>query len=213
MLVPEMVILDFGAGRGAALSCGAYGFKTRLMTLRGKVARVIACDVDEVVLENPGADETVVIQPDVELPFADGTFDLIVADYVFEHIADPVLVSAELRRILRPGGWMCARTPNKYCLISLLTRMIRNTQHKRVLRWAQPERQSIDVFPTVFKLNSRRAIANIFIPEAFDNFTYGYEAQLSYFFNSRSVFALILLLNRLTPPGMKSGLFVFLRKK
>ena len=112
LLAPEMVILDFGAGRGAALSCGAYGFKKRLMTFRGKVARVVACDVDEVLLENSGADETVVIQPDVELPFADRTFDLIVADYVFEHIVDPVLVSAELRRILRPGGWICACTPN-----------------------------------------------------------------------------------------------------
>ena len=41
------------------------------MTLRGKVKKVIACDVDEVVLSNPGADEAVVIQPDAPLPFAD----------------------------------------------------------------------------------------------------------------------------------------------
>ena len=179
LLEPGMAVLDFGAGRGAALTGSAYGFKKRLMTLRGKVAKVIACDVDKVVLENPGADESVVIQPDVALPFADRTFDLIVADYVFEHIADPALVSAEMRRILRPGGWICARTPNKYCLISLLTRMIRNSHHKRLLRWVQPERQSIDVFPTVFKLNSKRAIANFFMPDVFDNFTYRYEAEPS----------------------------------
>lgn len=183
------------------------------MALRTKVAKVVACDVDQAVLSNPGADETVVIQPDEPLPFADGAFDLIVSDFVFEHIADPALVSKELRRILKPGGWICARTPNQYCLISLVTRLIDNSKHSRILRRVQPERQSIDVFPTVFNLNSKRAITTWFPPNAFDNFTYRYEAEPSYFFNNSAVFALMLLVNWLTPPVMKSGLFVFLRKK
>ena len=68
-------------------------------------------------------------------------------------------------------------------------------------------------FPTVFKFNSKRAIANWFRSDAFDNYTYRYEAEPSYFFNNRAVFALMLLINRLSPPVMKSGLFVFLRKK
>ena len=183
------------------------------MTFRGRVAKVIVCDVDEVVLQNPGADETVVIRPDEPLPFADGAFDLIVSDFVFEHIADPALVSKELRRILKPNGWICARTPNKYCLISLVTRLIHNSRHAHILRRVQPERQSIDVFPTVFKLNCKRAIMTWFPPDAFDNFTYRYEAEPSYFFNNQAVFALMLFINWLLPPIMKSGLFVFLKKK
>lgn len=155
----------------------------------------------------------IVIRADELLPFADGTFDLIVSDFVFEHIADPALVSKELQRILKPGGWICARTPNKYCLISLVTRLIRNSKHVGILRRVQPERQSIDVFPTVFKLNDKRAITTWFPPDAFDNFTYRYEAEPSYFFNSQAVFALMLLINWLTPLVMKSGLFVFLKKR
>ena len=213
LLEPSMTVLDFGAGRGATLADSDCDYKKQLMTLRGKASKVIACDVDEAVLDNPGADTAIVIQVDELLPFADGTFDLIVSDFVFEHIADPAPVSAELSRILKPGGWICARTPNKYCLISLMTRLIRNSRHSRLLRWVQPERKSIDVFPTVFKLNSKRDISAWFRPEAFDNFTYRYEAEPSYFFNSRSVFALMLLLNRLSPPMMKTALFVFLRKK
>jgi len=213
LLASNMTVLDFGGGRGAALTEGDCVFKKRLMTFKGKVAKVIACDVDEAVLSNPGADETMVIQPDQPLPFADASFDLIVSDFVFEHIADPARVSGELRRILKPGGWLCARTPNQYCLISLITRLIHNSRHSRLLRRVQPERQSIDVFPTVFKLNSKRAITTWFPPDAFDNFTYRYEAEPSYFFNNRAVFALMLLINWLMPPVMKSGLFVFLRKK
>lgn len=213
LLTPEMTVLDFGAGRGAALTDGDCNYKKQLMTLRGKVTKVIACDVDDAVLSNPGADETIVISPHQPLPFADSAFDLIVSDFVFEHIADPARVSGELRRILKPGGWLCARTPNQYCLISLATRLIHNSKHPRILSRVQPERQSMDVFPTVFKLNSKRAITTWFPFDAFDHFTYRYEAEPSYFFNNRAVFALMLLINWLMPPVMKSGLFVFLRKK
>jgi len=212
LLRPDMHVLDFGAGRGAGLQEDAAAFRKALRRLRGKVAKVTACDVDEAVLKNPGADEAVVIRPDESLPFEDGAFDLIVADFVFEHIGDPALVSTEMRRILKPGGWICARTPNRYCLVSLLTRLIHSSRHSRVLRWVQPERKSIDVFPTVFKLNSKRDISTWFKPDAFDNFTYRYEPEPSYFFNSRAVFALMLFLNWLSPPVMKSNLFVFLRK-
>ena len=45
------------------------------------------------------------------------------------------------------------------------------------------------------------------------DFSYRYEAEPLYFFNSRAVFTLMLLLNRLIPPVMKSSLFMFLRKK
>ena len=213
LLRREMHVLDFGGGRGAALHDDTSGFRRELRVLQGKCAKVVACDVDDAVMQNPGADESHVVQPDAPLPFADGTFDLIVSDFVFEHIADPALVSSELGRILRPGGWICARTPNKYSLISLVTRLIHNSRHSRVLGLAQPERKSIDVFPTVFKLNTKRDIAAWFGPDTFDNFTYRYEAEPSYYFNNRYVFALMLLVNRLSPPVIKSGLFVFLRKK
>jgi SAM-dependent methyltransferase len=213
LLGPAMAVLDFGAGRGAVLADGSCDHKKKLVTLRGKVAKVIACDIDEAVLSNSGADEAVVIQKDVPLPFPDASFDLIVADFVFEHIAGPAFVSAELRRILKRGGWICARTPNKYCLVSLATRAIHNSMHPRLLRWVQPERKPIDVYPTVFKLNSKRDIVKWFGPDLFDDFTYRYEAEPSYFFNNRAVFAFILLINRLLPPAMKSGLFVFLRRK
>ncbi len=213
VLTPGMTILDFGAGRGAALSDGECEYKKSLMTLKGKVAHVIACDIDEAVLGNPGADEKLVISPDAKLPFDDNSFDLIVSDFVFEHIADPAFISSELSRILKSGGWICARTPNRRCIISIITRMIHNSRHKRALQFAQPERKSIDVFPTVFKLNSKKEIDRWFSNRTFENYTYYYEAEPSYYFNNGFVFALMLLINRLTPPAMKSGLFVFLRKK
>lgn len=213
LLHPSMTLLNFGAGRGAELLDETCTLRQQLRMLKGKVARVVACDIDKVVLENQGADETTVIDPAKPLPYPDETFDIIVADFVFEHVTAPGLVAAELRRILKPAGWICARTPNKYCVVSLCTRMIPNSFHRRLLRWVQPERKTVDVFPTVFKLNSKRNLAKWFPNDIYDNFTYRYEGEPAYFFNRGAILALFLLLNRVLPSVMKTSLHVFLRKR
>ena len=54
LLRPTMVAPDFGAGRGPVLADGYSDHKKKLMTLRGKVAKVVACDIDEAVLSTSG---------------------------------------------------------------------------------------------------------------------------------------------------------------
>ncbi|MEV3856700.1 class I SAM-dependent methyltransferase [Streptomyces sp. NPDC050095] len=39
-----------------------------------------------------------------ELPFADAEFDAVTANFVLNHVGDPVAALTELRRVLRPGG-------------------------------------------------------------------------------------------------------------
>src|SRR5205085_2591759 len=46
------------------------------------------------------------------LPFPSGTFDLVVAFEVLEHVADGRLLVAEARRVLAPGGVFAVSTPN-----------------------------------------------------------------------------------------------------
>jgi len=43
------------------------------------------------------------------LPFEDGAFDLMLSDFVFEHVQNPEQVSAKLARILDLAGWLCPR--------------------------------------------------------------------------------------------------------
>jgi SAM-dependent methyltransferase len=47
----------------------------------------------------------------LQLPFADASFDRIVASEVLEHIPDDVTAIAELARVLRPGGTMAVTVP------------------------------------------------------------------------------------------------------
>ncbi|MEE9206136.1 MAG: bifunctional 2-polyprenyl-6-hydroxyphenol methylase/3-demethylubiquinol 3-O-methyltransferase UbiG [Acidimicrobiia bacterium] len=47
------------------------------------------------------------------LPFLDGTFDIVVAMEVLEHVEDPVSVVVEATRVLRPGGTFFFAGPSR----------------------------------------------------------------------------------------------------
>ena len=52
-------------------------------------------------LERPGVDHHVDLQ---SLPFRDGSYDVVYASHVLEHIQDDHAAIREIRRVLRPGG-------------------------------------------------------------------------------------------------------------
>lgn len=212
LLNESMHVLDFGAGRGAWFEDDNCEYRRNTRLIKGKVASVTGCDVDTAVLKNRSVDDAVVLQNE-ELPFADNTFEIIIADYVLEHVADPGWVAKEFERVLRPGGWICARTPNKFSYGALCTRLIANKWHHRILKYAQPDRKELDVFPTKFLLNSSKQIETFFLPEKFSVTVYPFQSEPAYHFNRKSLFALMLLLDKLLPVRWASNLFVFIKKR
>lgn len=49
---------------------------------------------------------------DARLPFDDASFDGVVLKDLLEHVADPVALVLEVRRVLRPGGRVFASSPD-----------------------------------------------------------------------------------------------------
>ena len=110
-----MRVLDLGAG------FGRHAFATARLG-----ADVVAVDlaIDEMAAtkdtfaamylerEIPANSSTTCVQADgLNLPFADASFDRIIASEVLEHVPDDLAVMAELLRVLAPGGRLAATVP------------------------------------------------------------------------------------------------------
>ena len=85
----------------------------------GAVGLDIGCGIRDVVFDNLVTQDiyltptaTLITAPgDARLPFADGSFDLVLLDSVLEHVPDPVALLAESRRLLKPGGAIFGDVP------------------------------------------------------------------------------------------------------
>jgi SAM-dependent methyltransferase len=101
-LDPGMSLLDVGCGPG-----------TITADLAGRVRHVTAIDtaadvLDQAARRAPG-NVTFAVGDVHALAFADGTFDVVHAHQVLQHVADPVAALREMRRVCAPGGIVAAR--------------------------------------------------------------------------------------------------------
>lgn len=210
LLHVDMVVLDLGAGR-AEWSDDPVPFRRGLRTLRGKVAEVVGIDVDPVVTANPTLDRAIVISPGDPWPLADGSIDLVLGDHVLEHVDDPAFVAAELARVLRPGGWICARTPNRWGYIGIGGRVVPNRLHRALLRRLQPGRREEDVFVTRYRLNSEADLRTHFPSARWDHHSYVHTSEPTYAGSSGPAWLVMRVLARLTPRRFGATRMVFLR--
>ncbi|HZF46286.1 MAG TPA: methyltransferase domain-containing protein [Sphingomonadaceae bacterium] len=213
LLEPEFTVLDLGAGRGATLDTNPKSYRTRLAKLQGKVAKVVGVDVDPVVLENPYVDDAKIIKIGEPYPFPDNTFDMIVSDWVLEHVDNPQEFAAEVARVLKPGGWFCARTPNRWGMVGLVTSLIPNNAHAGLLSKLQEGRASKDVFPTRYLLNTPGRLKRAFPADRWDNYSYLSNPEPPYIQRSLLAMRAVLFAWRLAPPGFKTVFNVFLKLK
>ena len=144
-LKPEMTILDLGAGAGILPQ----------MNFKGFAARVCGVDLDPRVVDNPMLDEGK-LGDVAHTPYADNTFDLVVANNVLEHLDDPRTVLAEVLRVLKPDGVFLFKTPNKHHYMPAISRCTPHSFHQFYNKLRG--RDSEDTFPTHYRANTRRDV-------------------------------------------------------
>jgi SAM-dependent methyltransferase len=213
LLDPHQVVLDFGAGRGAAYYQDPSPYRKNLRDLRGEGRRIVGVDVDPVVSGNPFLDEAVVTDPHLPLPFPDDAFDLIVSDSAFEHVSDATRIACELDRVLKVGGWICARTPNRNGYVALMNRIVPSSFAKRVVSRAQPDRKAEDIFPSHYRMNTLGTLDLLFPADRYDHMSFAFDSEPRYHFNRRAIFGLLLVLHSITPPALRNTLMAFLHKR
>jgi hypothetical protein len=91
--------------------------------------------------------------------------------------------------------------------------MVPNRLHQGVLSRVHDERRSRDVFPTVYRCNTRRRLARGLDAAGFDAAVYGYEAEPVYLAFSTLTYRLGMLHGRLAPSALRVGLHAFARRR
>ena len=212
---PGHDVLDLGAGRGRGPAEDGVAWRRDLQSLRGRARHVVGLDVDPAVRENPSLDEALVYDGSGRFPLDDHSVDLVVSDFTFEHLDDPSRTVAEIVRVLRPGGWVCARTPNRWGYIGIGGRLVPNLLHRRVLPRLQPTstRRDEDVFPTRYRLNTRSALLAAFPSTAWEHHTYVQHPEPLYFGRSKVLWRAVRRLGPLLPDGVAPVLLVFVRRR
>jgi SAM-dependent methyltransferase len=212
LLSPEDVALDVGCGRGNQDEEGV-ALRRDLRILRGHCARVIGIDVDPAAAENPHVDEFRLIEDPARWPVRDGEADLAVADFVLEHVEDPDAFLGEAHRALKPGGHLCLRTVNARSYLGVASRLVPVRLHEKALARLQPDRPGRDVFPTVYRCNTRPRLRRALARHGFDGVVVGRDAEPAYLAASPAAYRLGVWHGRLAPGALKVGLFAYAQRR
>ena len=140
-------VLDTGSGPGSwVLQEQRAASHARIGLLVGQdVYRPDVTQLDAFVLARSEA-----------LPFAAGSFDLVLAYNVIEHLPDPARAFGEVARVLKPGGVLAFKTPAAHAPLFMLARVLPTRLHKRLKGGIGVAEE--DVFPTLYRANSVRAL-------------------------------------------------------
>lgn len=98
--------------------------------------------------------------PAGEIPFPNGTFDVVACNMVLEHVADPRAFFAEVARVLKPGGHFVALSISGIHYVTWIRRAFDLAPHWLVQRLVRKlyGRDDEDTFPTRYRANTKRQL-------------------------------------------------------
>ncbi len=131
-------VVDLGGGR----SCS---FAAKVPRDRG--VRIVAVDISpEELAANRDADECRVADVSRQLPFADGTVDLLVSRALLEHVDGVPHAVHEMGRVMREGGTALHFVPCRFSLFGLAARLLPFGPLKVLLHFIRPETRGVVEF-------------------------------------------------------------------
>jgi ubiquinone/menaquinone biosynthesis C-methylase UbiE len=207
LLERSNVVLDVGCGQGSFME-DQVTIRKNLRNLKGKASLVIGIDTDKKAQNNPSLDQFFQISNN-KWPIPNDSVDVILCDYVLEHIADPDLFFSEVHRVLKNKGFLCLRTSNRWNYFAVFASLIPNKFHAKITSFVQQNRKESTVFPTYYRCNSIKKINKMMKKNGFNCVVYGYEAEPSYLSFSPIAYFLGVLHQKFAFGMIKPAIFGF----
>lgn len=143
-------MLDAGCGR-----------RTRLAAHRELIEELVGIDIDGAACaENDALDSAHVADLCRPLPFENATFDIVYANFVIEHLAEPAAAFAEWRRVLRPDGALILLTSNRASPPLLLAGLMPH-RVRVMLKRSGAGVADEDVIPAHYRANTPRRLNSL----------------------------------------------------
>ncbi len=153
-------VLDVGCGAG-------YGTNELALTARDAIGVDVGADAIAYAREHYVRDNLrYELGSATELPFADATFDLVVAFEVIEHLEEWSKLLTEARRVLAPGGQLVVSTPNKLYYAESREQSGPNPFHTHEFEIEEFRAALAEVFPHVSMFLENHAESIVFQPES-----------------------------------------------
>jgi len=187
-------------GRAVLLDAGC-GKKGIMQKYRGQFGLAVGIDMDIEALKQNACLDRVVVAGAGNLPFGDACFDVVITQWLFEHLPDPHSACREFRRVLRPGGHLIVVTNSRYCPMMALSWALPLALRDRMKKLVFPTDFDEDTFPTPYRCNSlgefRRTLGGL----GFRRISEEYAGDVSIFLFAPWAFAVSLLYERVTDAG------------
>ncbi|KKT75578.1 MAG: hypothetical protein UW69_C0014G0012 [Microgenomates group bacterium GW2011_GWA2_44_7] len=196
-------VLDAGCGNGN------YVIDER----RSKIAFAAGVDIDQSATRNNVCLDEIKFSNLEKISYPDNSFDIVLSLWVIEHLSNPEKVFREIKRVLKPGGFLLFCTSNKNYLPVRLKRYIGDQKLREWLISKLYGRKVQDIFDTPYLANDVSNLQTILTDTGYDeidlhlNYDPGYTS-----FNSLS-FSISNLLNQYFPHLFKPHLIGRGRKK
>lgn len=165
--------------------------------LKSVSAKLVGLDVDKRILANPHLDQAVLYDGG-RFPFRDESFDIVMSDYVNEHLKDPVAFCQEIHRVLVDGGMLIFRTPNLFHYVSIVGKLMPHIVSLKLANWLRDlPKGTPEPYPKYYRFNTKKRCIAVLNAIGFNVIEYEMiEKEPSYGMCSRILFIPFMIYER-----------------